>query len=333
MKVAIISPYDLGTSGGVQAQVLGITAGLEARGHDVVAIGPAGHISRIPSNGSVAPISLDPRDWQRIRRQLTTCDVLHIHEPLMPLVSWSALTTRMPSVATFHADASKAVRRLYSVVARPVKRLLADAVVTAVSPVASSAISAFAEARIIPNGIRVPKEQPQKGAQSLVVLGRDDPRKGLDVLLRAWPAVFRVHPHARLSVVGRVERPAMDGVTFTGFVNEAEKERILGTSRIMVAPQISGESFGITLAEGMAAGCLVVASNLPAFRFVLNGHGILFDAGDAEQLAKALIQLLEVGTAPGLSDGEIRASAGRFSWDLVLDAYLNTYETALKKSL
>jgi len=333
MKVAVVSPYDLETSGGVQAQVLGISAGLRARDHDVVAIGPAGHVSRIPSNGSVAPISLDPRDWSRVREQLATYDVLHIHEPLMPLVSWSALTSRLPSVVTFHADASRAVRRLYSVAARPLKRLLGDVVVTAVSPVAASAISPFAKPRIIPNGIRIPKQHPQKTPNSLVVLGRDDPRKGLDVLLQAWPAVFQAHPHAHLTVVGRVERPAMDGVTFAGFVNEDEKDRILGTSRIMVAPQVSGESFGITLAEGMAAGCLVVASDLPAFRFVTNGRGILFEAGDALQLAKKLNEAMEVDVSSELSEDEIRTSAGRFSWDLVLNDYIDAYEAALKNSL
>ena len=109
-------------------------------------------------------------------------------------------------------------------------------------------------------------------------LGRDDPRKGLDVLLEAWTTVHAQHDQAQLTVIGRVERPPQPGVTFVGFADEREKERLLSQAEIMVAPQIGGESFGITVAEGLAAGCQVIASDLPAFAYVLDGVGTTLSA-------------------------------------------------------
>jgi len=323
MRIIIVSPYDLDTSGGVQAQALGLEVGLTKRGHSVTAVGPK-HVRNIRANGSVAPISLSRRDWSHVQSIVSESDVVHVHEPFMPVVSWAALKASRPTVATFHADPSRLVRLAYTAAGSVLRRSLGDAFVAAVSPVAASAIAKFANPVLIPNGIHLPSAQYDKVRGSLVFLGRDDPRKGLDVLLAAWPGIARRHSHAQLTVVGIVDRPAIEGVTFAGFVNEAEKERILGRSQIMIAPQTSGESFGITVAEGMAAGCLVVASDLPAFRFVTDGLGRIFRAGDRDQLSSVVGDVLDRLV---IDPQPIRQSSQRFSWEYVLDAYEEAYRS------
>ena len=111
--------------------------GLEAAG-EVVAVGPA---RRVRANRSEAPIALDPRVGRRVIGAVAGCDVVHVHEPLMPMVSMAALRSAAPVVATFHADAPAPVRRGARVAATAVRRLLGAAVVTAVSPVAASVVA------------------------------------------------------------------------------------------------------------------------------------------------------------------------------------------------
>ena len=331
MRIALVSPYDLTIAGGVGAQVVGLASELSGRGHETEMFGPTTSM-RWRANGSVANISLNPRDALRLRQELAAFDVVHIHEPFMPMVGWAALGARAAQVVTFHADPTMRVRRLYQRGARIANRALGIAPVTAVSPVAASAVAAFSSPIIIPNGLPVPQTVSGKVDRSVVFLGRDDPRKGLDVLLGAWPRVHARHPDAHLAVIGDVSRPPMEGVTFFGFATEHDKLQHLGDSDIMVAPQTGGESFGITVAEGMAAGCRLVASDLPAFDFVLGAQGHRFQRGDVEGLTQSLLRAL--AHVPIAEEREkIRKASERFSWATVTDAYESQYEIARMKSL
>lgn len=330
MRIALVSPYDLDVSGGVQAQVLGLREELAERNHDVVAVGPTSSVGW-RANGSVAPISLSPRELGRVKGRVSNADVVHIHEPFVPFVGWGALRTRRPTVATFHADPSRLVRAIYSAAGVGVERMLSNiAVVTAVSPVAASVLRC--EPDIIPNGIVLPPPPGTKVRGSVVFLGRDDPRKGLDVLLEAWSTVRARHDHAQLTVIGRVERPPQPGVTFAGFVDEREKARLLGQAEIMVAPQTGGESFGITVAEGLAAGCQIIASDLPAFAHVLGGVGTLFKRGHAAELAVLLVDRLGNDAHESVFQRSYDRGA-IFGWNRVADLYESAYRRALGESL
>lgn len=328
--VAMVSPYALDVPGGVQDQVLGLAARLTERGLDVSVVGPrldgggVGGVARIRANGSVAPISLGPRTWSSVRTMLREVDVIHIHEPFMPLVSWAALSVPTGRrVVTFHADPSGPVRAAYRIL-RPRKMLGPGTIVTAVSPTAASALAWQPDVRIVPNGVRSIGADASRDMRQVAFLGRDEPRKGLAVLLEAWPLVRARCPDVRLSVMG-CDGPDLDGVRFLGRVDEKTKDEQLRLAGIFCAPNLGGESFGITVAEAMSAGCAVVASDLAAFRHVLDDTGALVRPADAGALAADLVGLLD--------DPERARDMGRraerrseiFSWSSVTDAYLELY--------
>jgi phosphatidylinositol alpha-mannosyltransferase len=162
----------------------------------------------------------------------------------------------------------------------------------------------------------------------VVFVGRDEPRKGLDVLLDAWPEVRAVHPGAHLHVVG-AERPAgPEGVVFLGRVDEARKRDELLEASVLCAPNLGGESFGLVVAEGMAAACAVVAADIPAFRAVLGDDGLLVEPGDPNTLGSAVAGLLADPAAAGRLGERARRAARRFDAGAVAAAYLDAYRAA-----
>jgi phosphatidylinositol alpha-mannosyltransferase len=334
--VGLVCPYDLGVPGGVQHQVRGLESALSERGIDVRVVGPgpggAGRARRVPVNRSVAPVTLSPTARSRTRRALADVDVVHVHEPLVPVVSLAALASR-PLVATFHADPPDGIRRLYRLLRRPIDRLLRGAVVTAVSPVAASALP-WRTVEVIPNGVEAPSpsEPVDRRPGQVVFVGRDEPRKGLDVLLEAWPSVRASVPDAELVVVGADRPAALPGVTFAGRVSEAEKWRHLRSSTVAVAPNLGGESFGIVVVEAMAAGCAVVASAIPAFSGVAGGAARLVPPSDAAALGEEIVGVLTApANAAHLADAGVRRAAD-FRWETVADRYLEAYKRAAATS-
>jgi phosphatidylinositol alpha-mannosyltransferase len=341
MRVAIVCPYDLGRFGGVQDQALALATWLRGVGHQAVVIGPGegpsgtvsvGRAVPVPANGSVAPVSLRPRHLKRLVVATAGADVVHIHEPMMPTVSLAA--TRLPDlpkVGTFHADPSPALRRLYRSAGPLARRIVGRLdVITAVSPVAASVVERLAPVRLVPNGIDVETYQPSPGVPKRVAfLGRDDLRKGLDVLLAAWPEVFAAIPDAELVVAAGERREEIEGVRFVT-VPEGEKRTYLQDAAIYCAPNLGGESFGIVLVEGMAAGCAIVASALPAFAHVLGGAGVLTKPGEVTGLAGALIRVLgDEALCRQLQERSLER-VGRYDRDAVLAGYLAAYRTAIE---
>ncbi len=311
MNVAIVCPYDLGRSGGVQDQAIRLVGWLGDLGHDVTLIGPGiegtsgaelppgtvliGRTRTITANKSSTPIMVNPRVRKALSAAMADADVVHIHEPLMPTVSLAA--TRIgdvPKVGTFHADPPTWIRRTYRSTGMLLRQIVSKIdVATATSPVSRSAISHMIDARIVPNGVEIGAYTPNtKRPASVTFLGRDDPRKGLDVLLAAWPAVVHAVPDANLTVVGATRDIQTSAVTYLGRVTEQEKADVLSTSEIYCAPNLGGESFGIVVVEAMAAGCAVVASGIPAFAHVVGDAAEIVAPGDPVGLASRIVTLL-----------------------------------------
>lgn len=311
MNVVIVCPYDLGRNGGVQDQAIRLVGWLGKLGHDVKLIGPGteapagselpvgtvliGRTRTVTANKSSTPIMLNPRVRKALSAAMADADVVHIHEPLMPTVSLTATRIGdMPKVGTFHADPPRWIRRTYrgaEMLLRPIVAKLD--VATATSPISRSAISRLIDARIVPNGVEIAAYKPaDKRSASVAFLGRDDPRKGLDVLLAAWPSVVQAVPEANLTVIGAARDTAMSAVTFLGRVTERDKADVLSTSEIYCAPNLGGESFGIVLVEAMAAGCAVVASGIPAFAHVVGNAAEIVAPGDPVGLASRIVTLL-----------------------------------------
>ncbi|MGH3260566.1 MAG: glycosyltransferase family 4 protein, partial [Trebonia sp.] len=183
---------------------------------------------------------------------------------------------------------------------------------------------------VIPNGLFVERfasdGSRRRGRLRVAFVGRlDEPRKGFGVLAAAWPAVRDAFPEAELVVVGSGDVAAarrafpsdVDSVRFLGAVSESAKAATLAAASVYVAPHLGGESFGIVLAEAMAAGAAVVASDLPAFRGLLVGGeaGVLVPPGDAASLATAVVA---VASRSDLRQRVTAVAARRvrtFDWD------------------
>ncbi len=343
MRIGLVCPYDMGAFGGVQDQVLRLSSWLTDAGHDPIVIAPgssevagfvsAGPVTVVPANGATTPIALSKRAAKNVLEALDSVDVAHIHEPLMPLVSLVALRKApVPLVGTFHADTSRAAEWVYKLgkplTARWFRRL---AVITAVSPIAARVVDDTGRVRIIPNGVDVEQYAPgKKQPGSVVFLGRNDERKGLPVLLAAWPRIRRSHPHAQLTVVG-ADQPdaAIPGVRFVGRVSEEAKRSHLSEASVYCAPNLSGESFGIVVVEGMAAGCAVVASGLPAFVRVAGNAARFVAPGDADGLASEITSLLDDDDTVRTLGAIAVERAQQFSGKIVAAAYIDAYEEAL----
>jgi phosphatidylinositol alpha-mannosyltransferase len=205
-------------------------------------------------------------------------------------------------------------------------------VITAVSRTAAAAIpKKWGEVVIVPNALDVASYRLEVGriARRIAFLGRDDPRKGLDVLLEAWPQIRRRVADAELVVMGASRDKPIDGVSFRGWVSEGEKRRLLATSAVYVAPHLGGESFGIVIAEAMAAGCAVVATDLPAFREVMRNTGVVVAPGDVAGLTAAVAGVLDDPDRVAELGERARAAVARFDWSSVLDQYLAVYRRAI----
>jgi phosphatidyl-myo-inositol alpha-mannosyltransferase len=261
----------------------------------------------VPANGSRPNIVLSPASVPRLRRALRRerFDVLHLHEPMTPAVCVAALAlARVPLVATWHATGElnwmKSGLPLWgSLIERVDHRI-------AVSDLARTSAARYlpGEYEIIPNGIAMPaKANPDGRRQTVVYVGRHERRKGLNVLLRAWPEIQR-RTGARLRVIGANpravlltmarERVAEDGIDLLGTVVGDPLSAELAAAKLLVAPSLGGESFGMVLARAFGCATPVVASDIPGYARVMAPHsGVLVPPGRAEELADAVVELLE----------------------------------------
>jgi phosphatidylinositol alpha-mannosyltransferase len=228
----------------------------------------------------------------------------------------------MALVATAHAAPPSWVKPIYRMTPR---RWWTGRVVTAVSAAAAAPLGL--PARVIPNGLevaafRLPEE---KRENRVVFLGRSDRRKGLEVLLHAWDRIRRESGNAELVVLGS-DGPDDNGIVFRGRVSEEEKRLELARAAIYVAPNLGGESFGITLVEAMAAGCALVVSELEPFREVAGEAALYVAPGDPAALASAVTRLLGSSSERAALAEAALARVTRFDWSVVLPQYLDCYQ-------
>ncbi|HEY2195682.1 MAG TPA: glycosyltransferase family 4 protein [Actinomycetospora sp.] len=369
MRVGIVCPYSLDVAGGVQAHVLDLARALERLGHHVDVLAPAsaatpvpdfvaraGRAVGVPYNGSVARLTFGPVSMHRVRRWLRAgaFDVLHLHEPTAPSLSMLALAVADgPVVATFHTSTPRSRTMLAF---QPVLRPLLERVTAriAVSPLARQVYVEHlgGDAVEIPNGVDVeaiaaaaadPLLRPP-GSTTVGFLGRfDEPRKGMATLLEALAPLAARHD-VRLLVVGRgdvaelrqrLPAPLADRVDVLGAVDDTTKARALGAMDVLAAPNTGGESFGIVLAEGMAAGTPVVASDLEAFRRVLSDPdsgdvaGVLLPPDDAGAWSAGLAALLADPARRAALARAGRSRVAAFDWSTVAASVLRVYEVAV----
>ncbi|REF38226.1 glycosyltransferase family 4 protein [Thermasporomyces composti] len=362
MRIGIVCPYSLDVPGGVQNHVRDLAEVLLDLGHEVSVLAPAdddtpvppyvvpaGRAVPVPYNGSVARLAFGPLSAARVRRWIREggFDVLHIHEPATPSLSLLALWAATgPIVATFHTAMPRSrMMSAASAILRPALEKISARVAVSEPARATLVHHLGGEPVVIPNGLFVdrfanarPRPQWREGAGTLCFLGRlDEPRKGLAVLLRAFPEIVRRRPGVRLLVAGpgdveeaRASLPAecRPAVEFLGMVDDQTKAEMFASSDIYVAPHTGGESFGIVLVEAMAAGAPVLASALDAFRLVVDGGrlGRLFEVGDSDALAEEAIALLEDPAARDRLREAARLAVRRYDWSNVAKEIISVYE-------
>ncbi|WP_020573678.1 glycosyltransferase family 4 protein [Actinopolymorpha alba] len=362
MKVGVVCPYSLDVPGGVQNHVRDLAEVLLEAGHSVSVLAPAdddtpvppyvvpaGRAVPVPYNGSVARLAFGPLSAARVRRWIREggFDVLHIHEPATPSLSLLALWAATgPIVATFHTAMPRSrVMTAASSILRPALEKISARIAVSEPARATLVQHLGGEPVVIPNGLFVdrfarararPEWQGEGG--TICFLGRlDEPRKGLAVLLRAFPTIWRARPGVRLLVAGfgdvdeaRAQLPpeCQDAVTFLGMVDDEGKADMFASSEIYVAPQTGGESFGIVLVEAMAAGAPVLASDLDAFRLVADGGrlGRLFGVGDSAALADGAIALLGDADQRAELRDAARLAVRRYDWSSVAKEIVAVYE-------
>ena len=373
MKIGIVVPYSWSFWGGVpehadhQARALA-RLGVDARiviGHDPPGrltkylhprvgrherpppyVIPVGRSVIVPANGALPNIVVSPSAIFRVKQVLERerFDLLHVHEPMTPAIGVAALSfARVPLVATFHASGALAWMKL----ATPAFGFLAERLDhrIAVSPDAAATVSKYlpGEYEVIPNGVAMPERADHGGRENRIVfVGRHEPRKGLQVLLRAWPEIRR-QTGARLAVVGadplqvrllltRLRVPD-DGIDALGFVSEQERTKELLRAKAFVAPSIGGESFGMVLTEAFACATPVVASDIAGYRDVMTPEtGVLVPPDDPRALADAIVSLLADEPRRLELAAGARRRARAYSWDDIGPRLLAIYEHVTRES-
>lgn len=362
MKIGMICPYSFDVPGGVQAHVIELAEVFIKRGHEVRVLAPAGPDIEmpdyfdsagpalgIPYNGSVSRVAFSPKAYHRLRRwiDVNSFDVLHVHEPNAPSLSMMSLMVASgPIVTTFHTATTKSMwLTVFDSVLRQYRERISGKI--AVSELARrwQMESIGNDAVEIPNGIdyrsfadATPLDGFPLPGRTVMFLGRyDEPRKGVDILIRALPHIVEAFPDVTILVVGggdekalrRRARDLAGHLRFLGMVDDETKARALASSDVYVAPNLGGESFGIVLVEAMAAGAAVVASDLVAFHRVLDSGraGRLVETGSPVELAEAVIDLLgdEGKRQELIARGRIRAEG--YDWSHVADEIQRVYDT------
>ncbi len=388
MRIALLSPYSWTYPGGVTRHIEALASELKAGGHEARILAPfdpddalsrrlhrgarpqqrplpedfvaLGRTVGLPANGAVSNMALTPHAVFAMRRELRDggYDVLHIHEPVVPILSWDALMSAgpLPLVGTFHTYSENALTN--GIAAGPLggrRRMNRLHVRIAVSEAAAWTARRFygGRYRIIPNGVHLPglaelesarlaasereSEIADAGQLRILFVGQAVERKGLPVLLRAFEALRDQIP-ATLTLVGasaqEVAHMMLDdrGVHALGKVSEERKLAELARADIVCAPSLHGESFGMVLTEAFAAATPVLASDIPGYRDVLrDGHdGLLVPPGDALALAEALRALALDPDLRARMALAARERAERFAWPQVAAEVLDCYEQALR---
>ncbi|MBA3534424.1 MAG: glycosyltransferase family 4 protein [Ardenticatenales bacterium] len=356
LRIALVSPYDYAYPGGVNEHIRHLAHHLRLRGHFVEVLAPTSaeqgaedgvikveaDIVEVPFGGSIARIPLSWTIWREVKALLSNhvYDIVHVHEPTTPVFSPAVLYySRAVNVGTFHQYRETHAGYEFG---RPlfryfIKRLHGR---IAVSRAARDFVESYfpADYRIIPNGIELaefdnPQIQPWEalrndGRLNILFVGRLEKRKGFRYLLRAFRLVKEEVPEARLLVAGAYDREdrlpyvryvrhfRIRDVKFVGLVPEHEKARWYKTAHIFCAPSTGFESFGIVLAEAMAAGTPIVASDIAGYRDVIQ-HGVtglLVPPEDEESLARALIRLLRDPDECHRLSEAARIEVQRYDW-------------------
>jgi phosphatidylinositol alpha-mannosyltransferase len=370
MKIGLVCPYNIFKNGGVQECVLALRAEYEKRGHQAYIITPRPRGVEVAQSDGILLVG-QSRDFnapfQATTAQISVTfdnaaidalldqhkfDVLHYHEPWVPIVGRQILTrSNTANVATFHAKLpetimAKSIEKAITPYTRSILKYIDS--FTAVSDAAKEYIQSLTTEpiQIVPNGIDIKRfsldQPPKRDENTILYVGRLEKRKGVRYLLEAYALLKQTNPSARLIIAGDgpqreqledfVKINKLTDVEFLGFIDDETKISLLHTCTLYCSPAMFGESFGIVLLEAMVAGAVTVAGSNPGYSSVLKEKGAisLVNTKDVSEFARRL-QLL-------MADSEIRqlwttwakSYVKQFEYAKVADMYLEVYSQAMK---
>jgi len=375
VRTCLVVPYDLAEEGGVKRHALHLAAAMREVGDEVDVVGPLsrgatppnvrgfGGVVNVPANGADNRMSLLASPWSvaaylRERRP----DVVHLHEPMVPLLPYYAMWFSYPAtrVATFHmyAEQEPAVSRMARALLAPLLFPSLSAAI-AVSPAAADYAAPVwrRPLAIIPNGVPTGTYHPNGNGSSngthhysgnghapshgvadpvrlLFVGSWRDRRKGLPVLLDAFRRLREAGHAITLDVIGQGPNgppAALPGVTYHGMVEtEAALAEHYRRCDLFVSPATGQESFGIVLLEAMASGRAVVCTAIRGYRDLVDPAGArLVPPGDATALADAIAGLLpDAGQRRAMGEAN-RRRAEAYDWRQVAVRVREVYAEAL----
>ncbi len=369
MKVGIVVPFSWSFWGAVLEHAELSSEALRARGHDVkIVIGndppgtftralhprhgrhdapppdviPVGRTVIVPANGSLPNLVLSPKVPFKLKRVFAEeqFDVLHMHEPMTPAICVSTLAVaRCAMVGTWHAAGELGWMR-YGI---HMWGFLLDRIDHRIAVSDSAAESAkrwvpHLDFEVIPNGVLIPPAaDPDNRENTIVFIGRHDPRKGMPVLLRAWPDIHR-RTGARLRLVGADplavglllarHRIPHEGIDVLGFLPQEKLTEELLRAKALAVPSVGQESFGMVLTRGFACAVPVVASDIPGYRAVMTEDtGVLVPPGDDRALADALVALLEdEPRRRRIGESARKLAIEKYSWTTIAERLEAIYE-------
>ena len=374
MKVGIVVPFSWSYIGGVSEHAEAQAEALERLGFEtrlIMGDDPPGTVWRllhpdagrldrrptrvmsigttvtVPANNSRTHIVLSQAAELRLRNLLKRerFDLLHVHEPMTPALCVAALAhARSPVVGTWHATGDlgwmKAGMPMWGMLMKRIDYRIA------VSEVARNSAARYLPGpfEIIPNGIMLPPHADPGDRENIVVyIGRHDPRKGLEVLLRAWPRVRR-ETGATLHVIGADPRAvrllmtrlklAEDGIELMGVIVGDPLTSELARAKLLCAPSLGGESFGMVLTRAFGCATPVVASDIPGYDQVMAPEvGLTVPPGDSERLGDALIELLgDEERRQRLGEGARERALERYGWAKLAERLAKIYRAVVERA-
>jgi phosphatidylinositol alpha-mannosyltransferase len=366
LRIAIVAPYDLSAAGGINNQIRAQARALRRLGHTVAVAGPAsrqlaggerslGRTYSVTFGGTESGLGIDPRAFAAAGRLLREpLDIVHVHEPLTPFVPWIVLMrSRVPLVGTFHVHREEG-HRFYPSTAwalQPLARRLRARVVVSEAARRTVAPHFPGEYQIVPNGIeverfRAPQSRPAgwpADRRHVLYVGRLEPRKGVEHVIRAMARIRRQAPEATLAIVGDgSERMRLTHLShelgvpvhFAGRVTDEALPAYLQAADVVCSPALGGESFGIVLLEAMACAKPIVASRIEGYEALVGRSecAALVPPGNADALATALLPLLESADRRRAIGERGAALVRDYEWPVIAARLVSIYRRVLQET-
>ena len=278
--------------GGVQNQIDLIKTSLRGEDFNVKVLSPdspdfnIGEAIKIPFNGSIAPIKLFPKR-KIIKESLKWADIIHIHEPFIPLFFWR-IPVNSKTIITHHSSISIFISSIQKML---IKNERKAAKITAVSNEAAKNVVQALNVRIVPNAI-APEEMniDFNTSRDILFIGRNERRKNFKLYYQLSELLKNSNYSFRAITNKNIRAPNVEL-----YLNPDDeiKNEVLKISSIYLAVNTHGESFGITILEAINAGCIAVCSDITPFKDLLGDSGVYFKNNDLEDLKQTVERLVK----------------------------------------